>query len=99
MKKTFEFSADNEKYILTSTNPNEKKEPFTIDKNEMQFNTNAFYEYVFSDISIEMEMEIVDKTIEDDKAAKRVYSVVSEIVSGVMKKMNEKYLANLTTVK
>ena len=26
MKKTFEFSADHEKYILKNTNPNEEKE-------------------------------------------------------------------------
>ena len=96
MKKTFEFSVDDEKYILTSTNPNEQKEPFVISKNEMQFNTNSFYEYVFSDITVEMEVEIVDKSREDDKAAKRVYSIISEILNGVMKKMNEKCFVNST---
>ena len=96
MKKTFEFSVDDEKYTLTSTNPNEKKEPFVIGKNELQFNTAAFYEYVFSDISVENEVEIIDKSQADDKAAKRVYSIISEISSGVMKKMNEKCFANPT---
>lgn len=95
MKKTFEFSADDEKYILKNTNPNDEKESFMISKKEMQFDTNAFYKYVFSDIISEMEVEIVDKTVDDDKAAKRVYGIVSEISKEVMKKMNDKCLQNL----
>jgi len=31
MKKTFEFSADDEKYMLKNTNPNEKKAEFVIE--------------------------------------------------------------------
>ena len=77
------MNSDDEKYILTSTNPNEQKEPFVISKNEMQFNTNSFYEYVFSDITVEMEVEIIDKSREDDKAAKRVYSIISEILNEI----------------
>ncbi len=95
MKKTFEFNVDDEKYILKNTNPNEQKEEFVIDKNEMQFDTNAFYKYVFSDITSEMELEIVDKTLADDKTAKRVYGIVSETSKEVMKKMNEKCLQKL----
>ena len=95
MKKTFEFSADDEKYILKNTNPNDEKESFVISKKEMQFDTHAFYKYVFSDIISEMEVEIVDKTVDDDKAAKRVYGIVSEISKEVMKKMNDKCLQNL----
>ena len=95
MKKTFEFNADDEKYILKNTNPNEEKEDFVINKKEMQFDTNAFYKYVFSDIISEMEIEIVDKTANNDKPAKRVYSIISEISKEVMKKMNEKCLQNM----
>lgn len=95
MKKIFEFSADDEKYILKNTNPNEDKEEFVINKKEMQFDTNAFYKYVFSDITSAMEVEIVDKTVDDDKVAKRVYGIVSEISKEVMKKMNDKCLQNL----
>ena len=76
MKKTFEFSADDEKYMLKNTNPNEKKAEFVISKKEMQF-------------------DIVDKTSGDDKAAKRVYGIVSEIASEVIKKMNEKCLSEI----
>ena len=95
MKKTFEFNADDEKYILKNTNPNEEKEEIVINKKEMQFDTNAFYKYVFSDIISEMEIEIVDKTANNDKPAKRVYSIISEISKEVMKKMNEKCLQNM----
>lgn len=92
MKKIFEFSADDEKYILKNTNPNEDKEEFVINKKEMQFDTNAFYKYVFSDIISAMDVEIIDKTLDNDKAAKRVYAIVLEISKAVMKKMNEKCL-------
>lgn len=92
MKKIFEFSADDEKYILKNTNPNEDKEEFVINKKEMQFDTNAFYKYVFSDIISSMDVEIIDRTLDNDKAAKRVYAIVLEISKAVMKKMNEKCL-------
>lgn len=92
MKKIFEFSADDEKYILKNTNPNEDKEEFVINKKEMQFDTNAFYKYVFSDIISSMDVEIIDRTLDNDKAAKRVYAIVLEIPKAVMKKMNEKCL-------
>ncbi len=92
MKKIFEFSVDDEKYILKNTNPNEDKEEFVINKKEMQFDTNAFYKYVFSDIISPMEIEIVDKTVDNDKSAKRVYGIVSEISKEVMEKINEKCL-------
>lgn len=58
----------------------------------MQFDTNAFYKYVFLDIISAMDVEIIDKTLDNDKAAKRVYAIVLEISKAVMKKMNEKCL-------
>lgn len=94
MKKTYEFKVGAEKFILVNTNPNDKGEPFTIDKKEIQFDTNKFYQYVFSDVTTEMEIEIVDKSDSDDKLAKRLYETISEISSGVMKKLNEKYFMN-----
>ena len=63
---------------------------------EMQFDTNKFYQYVFADIEAEMEIEILDTTNDQDKAAKRVYNIISEITSEVMKKMNEKCFTELT---
>lgn len=90
MKKTYEFKVEAEKFILVNTNPNDKWEPFTIDKKEIQFDTNKFYQYVFSDVTTEMEIEIVDKSDSDDKLAKRLYETISEISSGVMKKIEWK---------
>lgn len=90
MKRIFEFEANDEKYILTNTNPNEKRKSFEIDKSQMQFNTNEFYEYVFSDIHNETDIEIIDKTDSEDKAAKRICKIVREIVEGVMEKFKEK---------
>lgn len=95
MKKTYEFKVDDEKFILVNTNPNDKGEAFVIDKKEMQFDTNRFYHYVFSDITTEMEIEIVDKSDSNDKLAKRLYETISEISIGVMKKLNEKCFSDL----
>ena len=88
--------SDEEKYMIVNMNPNEKKEAFEINKKEMQFDTNKFYQYVFADIEAEMEIEILDTTNDQDKAAKRVYNIISEITSEVMKKMNEKCFTELT---
>lgn len=90
MKKTFEFKANEESYTLTDTNPNNKQIPFEIIKKEMQFDTKEFYQYVFSDITEKMEIEILDKSETDDKAAKRLFEIISEISNGVINKMNEK---------
>ena len=90
MKKTFEFTSNEGQYILRNTNPNEKREAFIIDKKEMQFDTNQFYQYVFSDVKTKMEVEILDKADGNDSAAKRFFGVISEITSGVINRMNEK---------
>lgn len=93
MKKTFEFTANEEQCILKNTNPHDKRKAFIIDKKGMQFDTNQFYQYVFSDVNTQMEVEILDKTDGDDNAAKRFYGVISEITSGVINRMNEKCFA------
>ena len=43
-----------------------------------------------------MEIEILDTTNDQDKVVKRVYNIISEITSEVMKKMNEKCFTELT---
>ena len=89
MKKTFEFKVEEDKYILINTNPNEKRAPFEISKHEMKFDTSKFYQYIFEDIDNLCEIKIVDMAHENDKDAKRVCKIVSEIVDAVIKKMNE----------
>lgn len=51
-----------------------------------------FINMFFLDIISAMDVEIIDKTLDNDKAAKRVYAIVLEISKAVMKKMNEKCL-------
>ena len=55
-----------------------------------EFDTKKFYQYVFSDISIPIEIEIIDKTMSDDKEVQRVYGVINDIVQGVVAKLNNK---------
>ena len=54
MKKIYEFKTDEKKYMMVNMNPNERKEAFEINKKEMQFDTNKFYQYVFADIEPEI---------------------------------------------
>lgn len=90
MKKTLNFKCTDEEYILENTNPNEKKEPFKIDKKTMEFRTTDFYEYVFADIDKDMEIEVVNLILNPDKADKRACSTMEEICRGVISKMREK---------
>ncbi len=90
MKKTFNFQDDNETYILKNTNPGEKKSPFLINRESMEFDTSMFYEYVFSDINEKFEIEIVNLVDSSDKEAQRVYGTIDEICREVMEKINKK---------
>lgn len=90
MKKIFEFEENTDTYILKNTNPNYVLEPFIINKNQMEFDSNLFYKYVFSDIAEEMDIQILDKTNDDNKEAKRIYSIIQEVTNGVMCRINDK---------
>ena len=71
MKKTLNFKSDETKYILENTNPNEKREPFTIEKDTMEFDTVKFYEYVFSDIDKGLDIMVDNLVPESDKVGKK----------------------------
>lgn len=90
MKKTLNFKSDDVMYILEDINPNEKREPFTIDKDTMEFNTTRFYDYVFSDIDKELDIKVNNTVSEFDKVGQRTYSTIVEICDGVIAKMKEK---------
>ncbi len=90
MRKTLNFKSDDTTYILENTNPNEKSEPFTIDKDTMEFNTTKFYEYVFSDIDKELDIKVDNTVPESDKVGQRTYSTIVELCDGVIAKMKEK---------
>ena len=90
MKKIFNFKQDENMYILENTNPGETKTSFVIDKEVLEFDSEKFYEYVFSDIEDVMEIEIINSVVDaNDRAAKRVYDTIHEICQGVIEKMNE----------
>lgn len=97
MKKTFDFLGDDMKYTLQNTNPNDDRSPFIIEKETLEFNSESFYEYVFSDITgdFEIEVNLVQSEFETDlekKQAKRVCEVIQQICIGVIEKMNKKHI-------
>ena len=47
MKRSFTLNKNENSYVLKDTNPNRKDEPFTIDIEELKFDTAEFYDYVF----------------------------------------------------
>ena len=68
----------------------DRRGPFKIDKAKMEFNTLQFYEYIFSDIDQDFEININNLVDPSDKEAQRVYSTIEEICAGVISKMKEK---------
>lgn len=96
MKKRFEFYIEDNNYILKNTNPNEKKSPFVIEKETLEFNSEKFYNYVFQDISEQMDIEVVNLLDENSlpkteyKDAKRIYDSIEQICREVMEQMNKK---------
>ena len=93
MKKTFNFRETDREYVLESTNPNAKKEPFKIKKENMEFNTSEFYYYVFEDVNNIIEIEIINQTEGSvDKYARLTYQTIKEICEGVVEKLNNKLI-------
>lgn len=93
MKKTFNFRETDREYVLESTNPNAKKEPFKIEKENMEFNTSEFYYYVFEDVNNIVEIEIINQTEDSgDKYARLTYQTIKEICEGVAEKLNKKLI-------
>ena len=93
MKKTFNFKETDKEYILESTNPNATKEPFKIQKENMEFNTSEFYYYVFEDVNNIIEVEIINQTEDSsDKYARLTYQTIKEICEGVSEKLNAKLM-------
>lgn len=90
MKRTFDLVENEEQYILRNTNPNEKKEPFLIDKTELKFDSRKFYMYVFDDIEEDTELELNNMLNSEDKAGKRIYDVINDVLQSVMDNMKQK---------
>ena len=93
MKKTFNFKETDTEYVLENTNPNVKKEPFKIQKDNMVFDTSAFYYYVFEDVDNIVEIEVINQTEDSgDKYARLTYQTIKEICEGVVEKLNKKLI-------
>ncbi len=86
MKKTFILSEDAKNYYLKDTNPNKTATPFMIEKENLKFDTTAFYNYVFDQIDDEHLIEIKSELDANDKRGKVVFSTIEEIVQGVMER-------------
>ena len=90
MKRTFELMEDDEKYILKNENPNDKREPFSIDKTDLKFNSKEFHIYVFEDIEKDTDLVIENKLNSEDKLGKRIYEVINDVLQKVMDDMRKK---------
>lgn len=97
MKKIFDFFEDEMRYTLQNTNPNDDRIPFIIEKETMEFNSESFYEYVFSDITgdFEIEVNLLQSDLEidsDKKQAKRVCDTIQQICTGVIEEMKKRHI-------
>lgn len=92
MKKTFNLTYEEKKYILKNTNPNDEREAFVIYEENMQFDTNKFYEYVFADVQSRVGIEIKCEELENGNGIlKRVYETICEICDGVLEEYNKEF--------
>lgn len=89
MKKSFILNKNENGYILKDTNPNRKDEPFRIGAEELKFNTEIFYDYVFKDVTMDYSIEVQNQLDEQDKIGKIIYKTIDEIAQGVLKKIKQ----------
>lgn len=91
MKKIFEFYFDEQSYILRESKDEENK--FIIPKDTLEFNGNQFYQNIFKEYSDGDEIEIKNimntEDIEKDKFAGYILDMIKEMISGILKKINE----------
>ena len=89
MKRSFILNEDDTRYILTDTNSNRTEESFFINKDELKFDTSAFYDYVFRKIDEDYSVEIKSELDENNKQGAIVYRTIDEIAQGVMNKIKD----------
>ncbi len=89
MKKSFILNKNENGYILKDTNPNRKDEPFRIGVEELKFDTESFYDYVFKDVTMDYSIEIQNQLDEQDKIGIIIYKTIDEIAQGVLEKIKQ----------
>lgn len=89
MKKSFILNRNEDGYVLKDTNPNRKDEPFRIGVEELKFDTESFYDYVFKDVTMDYSIEIQNQLDEQDKIGIIIYKTIDEIAQGVLEKIKQ----------
>ena len=82
------------KYILEAKELNCAKEAFTIDEQELQFDTEKFYKYVFLDMKEKTEIIINNMIDEGDKSnnpktSKYIYDMLVTICKDISEKLGD----------
>lgn len=95
MKKEFLLRYIEGKFIVTKKGDS-NEECFSIDEDNLQFDTKRFYEGLFLDVNEYIEMELIDECnfIEGNdpsiqKKAKHVYNSIKDITQEICLKLNE----------
>ena len=89
MKKSFILNRNEDGYVLKDTNPNRKDEPFRIGVEELKFDTESYYDYVFKDVTMDYSIEIQNQLDEQDKIGIIIYKTIDEIAQGVLEKIKQ----------
>jgi len=89
MKRTFILNEEQGKYVLRDNNPNRKDSPFSIDEDDLKFDTSKFYDYVFEGIDMNSTIVIESNLSAEDKKGAVVLKTIDEISQGVMAKIKE----------
>ena len=94
MKKEYNFSYKDNKYLILDKHDN-LKEVFSIDAQKLQFDTRKYYEALFKDvcenIEIVIEYAMSQKEMPDEnikKFAKYIFSTVKSLTEEICNKLN-----------
>ena len=100
MRKEFELKYREGKFIITKKGGSDE-ECFSIDENNLQFDTRKFYEGLFLDVNESIEIELIndcnsiecsDTSIQ--KKAKHVYDSLKHITQEICLRLNEQCFTN-----
>ena len=95
MKKEYNFNYKDNKYVILD-NTAELKEVFSIDINNLQFDTLKYYEALFSDVNEKIEIDIkyeIDhqsSNVDDKtgKSAKYIFETINSLTCEICDKLN-----------
>lgn len=94
MKKEYNFSYKDNKYLILDKN-NNLKEVFSIDAQKLQFDTLKYYEALFKDVSENIEINIEYAMNQEymsaenmEKSAKYIFNTVKTLTEEICDKLN-----------